>query len=659
MRDFFEHQRDAQRRTAWLIALLAGAIIIITGLVYLVVASAIMFLDPVESIDLESYSILRRTLWNPPLLAAVAPAVLLAIVGASLIRLFTLRGGGRAVAESLGGQRINPDTADPDERRVLNVVEEMAIASGVTVPPVYILPNEVGINAFAAGYRPEDAVIGVTRGSVQLLTRDELQGVIAHEFSHVLNGDMRLNLRLVGVLFGVQVIAIIGQTVLRAMGRGARGSSRSSKDSGGAILAILVVAIALFVIGYVGLFIASLIKAAVSRQREYLADAAAVQFTRNPPGIAGALRKIGGSARGSRIVAAQAEEFSHMYFAGGVSHAIAALTSTHPPLATRIRRIDPQWDGSFTEVPSPRELRQRDLDRSETQERPRSAAFTPEAAVALAVARSAISDAGSPTPQHVEHTRRLLREIPALLTAAARDPHDARAVVCALLIDADPQTARRQIDQLAASAGAALAELTESLAKEAAGLDDRARIPLLDLCVASLRGLAPAQAARLKQDVRALIDADDRVSLFEWMLIRMLRRHLEPAFTPTTPAHARHHSLSPLAPQLAIVLSALAHAGHEDRSGAQRALEIGARAAGLPDLVTHLPRSAAGLKDLDGALDELERLSPPNKRRALTACAACIAADHAVTVREGELLRAVADSIGVPMPPLLPGQPLV
>lgn len=655
MRDFFEHQRDARRRTGWLIALLALAIILITALVYVAVAVSLHFFGPLEPEGAGRAPLV----WRPQLLVIVAPASLALIVGASLARLVSLRAGGRAVAESLGGRLINPDTTDPDERRVLNVVEEMAIASGTPVPPVYILPGEVGINAFAAGYRPEDAVVGVTRGSVQLLTRDELQGVIAHEFSHVLNGDMRLNLRLVGVLFGVQVIAIIGQTILRSIGRGYRGSSRSSKGGGGAIVFILALALALFVIGYVGLFIASLIKAAVSRQREFLADAAAVQFTRNPPGIAGALKKIGGSVRGSRLVAAQAEEFSHMYFSGGVRHALAALTSTHPPLASRIRRIEPQWDGSFVKTPSPREMQQSDRAQAEPEEQSARPAFTPEAIAALAIARAAVDDAGSPTPQHVEHTRSLLRAIPPPLSAASRDPHDARAVVCALLIDRDERVAHRQLEGLSRAAGASFVDLVRALAGDAARLDDRARIPLLDLCVASLRRLAPAQAAQFQRDVRALIAADDRISLFEWMLLRLLRRHLEPAFKPHARAHSSFHSLKPLAPQLALVLGALARAGHPDDAAARRAVEVGARAAGLPDLVERLPREHATLEQLDHALSDLERLSPPNKRRAILACAACIAADRAVTVREGELLRAVADSLAVPMPPILPGQPLV
>ena len=260
----------------------------------------------------------------------------------SLYKMAQLAGGGTVVAERLGGRRVYPNTTDPVERRLLNVVEEMALASGVPVPPVFLLSEEQGINAFAAGYSPSDAVVGVTRGCAQQLTRDQLQGVVAHEFSHILNGDMRLNMRLIGVLHGILLMGLVGRELLRLVGHS--GGGRSRRNDGAAPL--LLIGLAFMVIGFLGLFIGNLIKAAASRQREFLADASAVQFTRNPEGIAGALKRIGAAVFGSKLASPRAAEASHMYFAEGIS----TLFASHPPLHERISRIDPQWDGKFPQA---------------------------------------------------------------------------------------------------------------------------------------------------------------------------------------------------------------------------------------------------------------------------------------------------------------------
>ena len=220
--------------------------------------------------------------------------VLICVGGASAYKYFALRSGGRAIVEMLGGVQIDPATQVLAERRLLNVVEEMSIAAGIPVPAVYRV-DEPGINAFAAGFGTDDAVIGVTAGTLEYLNREELQGVIGHEFSHVLNGDARLNLRLIALLNGILFLGIVGRIVLR--GSGNTGSKRESNA-----LPLVALGIGLIVIGYAGTACGNLIKAAVSRQREFLADAASVQFTRNPHGIANALKKIGGAPDGSHLV---------------------------------------------------------------------------------------------------------------------------------------------------------------------------------------------------------------------------------------------------------------------------------------------------------------------------------------------------------------------
>lgn len=283
--------------------------------------------------------------WNPQLLATVSGVVLLVILGASALKTMQLRSGGGVVARSLGGRQVDPGTKDAAERRLLNVVEEMALASGTPIPEVYVLDNEQGINAFAAGHSPHDAAIGVTRGCIDTLNRDELQGVIAHEFSHILNGDMRLNVRLIGILFGILVLAILGEGLMRsALWSG--GARRNSKDN--SAMVFLVLGLAVMAIGYIGVLFGRLIQSAISRQREFLADASAVQFTRYPDGIANALIKIG--AGGSRLQSEHAQETAHMFFASGIKQHFGGGFATHPPLHSRIRAIRQDWDGTF-EVP--------------------------------------------------------------------------------------------------------------------------------------------------------------------------------------------------------------------------------------------------------------------------------------------------------------------
>ncbi len=336
--NFFESQDRVRKHTALLVVLFVLAVITLIVMTNLLVMIVFGFINSEQLRDGGTF--LRQMDWRT--FAAVSAGVGVVVLAGSLYKILALSGGGKVVAESLGGQLIPQDTRDPNQRKLLNVVQEMAIASGTPAPPVYLLANEPGINAFAAGFSPRDAVIGVTQGAIDHLSRDQLQGVIAHEFSHIFNGDMRLNLRLMGVLNGILILGILGYYLLysASFSRG-----RRSNDQGAA--AMLALAIGLIVIGFAGTFFGGLIKAAVSRQREFLADASAVQFTRNPNGIAGALKRIGGLESGSKVENPGAPEVSHAFFAQGVSGFMQGLSATHPPLAERILRIDPQWDGKF------------------------------------------------------------------------------------------------------------------------------------------------------------------------------------------------------------------------------------------------------------------------------------------------------------------------
>src|SRR5690606_7250973 len=338
----------AKRNTSKLVILMVLAVISLVAISSVAVAAILAVLNENDSgvpLTAEHWFAQTAALLDWHLVGTIAVLVVGVVLAGSLFKHFQLRSGGKAVAESLNGRPIDPATTDLEERKILNVVEEMAIASGIAVPPVYVMEDD-SINAFAAGLTPQDAVIGITRGCIRLLSRDELQGVVAHEFSHIFHGDMRLNTRLVSLLHGILVIGLIGQILLRSSSS-SRHRSSSKNNSAGAGLAI---GAALAVTGYVGTVFGNPIKGAVSRQREFLADASAVQFTRNPDSIAGALKKIGGYPLRSQLSASHAAEFSHMFFGQGVQSALSSLMATHPPLEERIRRVEPGWDGRFPTV---------------------------------------------------------------------------------------------------------------------------------------------------------------------------------------------------------------------------------------------------------------------------------------------------------------------
>jgi Zn-dependent protease with chaperone function len=625
--DFFAHQDRARRNTSLLAALFALAVLAIIAAVF-AVTQVIFVASGTKSFD-----------WA--LLGYVATGTLIVVGGGSIYRVLQLRAGGKAVATMLGARPLTPGTTDRLEMQLRNVVEETAIASGVPVPGIWIMDRETGINAFAAGYASGDAVVAVTRGCLEQLDRDELQGVVAHEFSHVLNGDMRLNIRLIGLLHGILCIALAGYILLRSGLHGGRTSSRGK--GGGGAMAILAFGAALVAIGWIGVFFAKLVKAAVSRQREFLADAAAVQFTRNPKGLAGALQKIADHAGGSRLQTAQAEAASHMFFGNALRAGLFAAFATHPPLEERIRRIA----GRMPDVAAPR------------REPAAPAAAGVDAAAAGLAAGAAlapeafVASVGQPGHAHLQHARTLLEELPLGIAAAVREPFSARAVIYGLLLDADPVVRREQMQALQErEEPAALREAIE-LAPRVKQLGAAARLPLVDVALPALRQMSQRQYERFADNVRSLIAADRQLTLFELTLQRVLLRHLASAFGRAPVRGPRHDSLAPLRDECALVLSALARAGHDNDDAVAAAFRAGA--AHLPLGGEPLARTAQadlGIEALGRALDRLAFCTPARKKDLLRACAQAVAHDRQVWPWEAEILRAVADTLDCPVPPL-------
>lgn len=648
--DFFAHQDRARRNTRWLVGLMVVAFVATVVLVYMLVIA--VALGGQHDDSQATGGLLGRTSWwQPDLFVLVTSGVTFVIGGGSLYKTAQLSGGGEKLAEMLGGRRLPPDARDPLERKVLNIVEEMAIASGTAVPPVYLLDGESGINAFAAGLDIDSAVIGITRGAAEQLSRDELQGVVAHEFSHILHGDMRLNLRLIAIVHGILVLGLLGYYAMR-IAASSGGSRRSSnKEGGGAVAAILLLGLALMIIGYVGTFFGSLIKAAVSRQREFLADASAVQFTRNPGGIAGALARIA-SANGSKLETPKAAEASHMFFASG----LWTLFATHPPLTERIARIDAAKAALLAEA----------LSAEPAAAAPAAgvAGFAggtaaaglhsppPPTAVIPAAGRveprAAVDSIGDPTAAGIAHAHELLGSLHPRLRDAAHDPFGCRGVVYALLLDGDPTIRHQQFELLASLAEPAACEATRQLSLLIDALPREQRLMLVDTAVGTLRNLSAQQYAGFRHAVKALVQADRRIDLFEWVLQEILLRHLDPVFG-IKPKRGQRRKAS--GRDVAVLLSCLAHAGSSSGDDAAQAFHRGADATGLSGLQL-LPRDQARLNEFGEAVDAIARIKPKSKRRIIEAIAATVTHDGVITATEAELLRGVADALGCPMPPL-------
>ena len=636
--DFFQAQDDARQRTRVLIALFAAAIVAIVVCIYIVVAL-------VAGLGLR---------FEPGVFLAVVAGVALVVGGGSTYRTMQLRQGGPSVAAMLGGRAVDLATTDADERKLLNVVEEMAIASGVPVPAVFVLPEE-SINAFAAGYGIHDAAVAVTYGALRHLTRDELQGVIAHEFSHILNGDMRLNIRLIGLLHGLLVLVLVGRVLLRS---GSNGSSsrRGKKGGGGAQIAL--VGLALVILGYIGVLFGKLIKAAASRQREFLADAAAVQFTRNPEGIAGALKKIGALGSGSRIRHPRAEELSHLYFASGLKSGFAGMFATHPPLEERIRRIDPSFDGSYAGV-----LDQAAVERVATESAAqRRAAAGPrvEPRTPLATMRSPmdlgalIAAVGALASEHLDFARQLVEGLPAELRSAAHSKDDAPALVFALLLAAESEADAKERDAVRSFGGDELLTKVDELVPLVRAAGQRVRLPLLDMALPALRRLGRERSAALGRAVRTLILADGSIKPLEFAVYRVLARELGGARARAAANARAIHSLAALRDECAVVLSALAYAGARDEADAHASFDHAVKS--LPSGVGELrirPAAEAGLDAADRALERLAHGSPGVRRRFLVAAGQAIAHDRILTPDEVELFRAVAEALDCPVPPML------
>jgi Zn-dependent protease with chaperone function len=604
---------------------------------------------------------------HAPVLAGVTALTLAAIAITSLIRTAQLRAGGAAVARGLGGTEIPASSSDLKHQRLRNVVEEIAIASGVPIPQVFVLEQESAINAFAAGYGTTDAAVAVTRGALDKLDREQLQGVIAHEFSHVLNGDMRLNVRLIGWLAGITLLAIVGRILMRVRGRNAG--------------AVVMFGVSLFAIGSVGLLGARMIKASIARKREFLADASAVQFTRQTDGLAGALKAIAADSHGARLTAVDGEEVSHMLFGDGVGR--SQLFATHPPLEQRIKALEPGFrmadlDAWARAQATRLAARERGDDNARAQDRQDRRPALPDlefggvlgkagGAIPVPVIIAGLSaqasvptqpgrvvdQVGSPQPRDYRTADLLHARMPPLLDAAAHRPERAAEVLAGLLIAGSHADARRvQAGQVKRWLGADGSAAALAFAEACGALHPMQRLPLAEIAFAALRRLPADQVRRCADLVEALVKADGQVSLFEFCLGHLLRQHIAEALEPASGRASGRRSLKDAEGEVGLLLSLLASEGHRQRADAERAFAAGAAELGhgiAPKfrVPTDWPQRLAA------ALEALDQLKPMAKSLLVAAMTAAVMHDERLDVAEAELLRTACAALHCPLPPLL------
>ncbi|HET8899465.1 MAG TPA: M48 family metallopeptidase [Rhodanobacteraceae bacterium] len=670
--NFFAMQDHARRSSRRLVVLFILAVILIVAAVDVVVLPLSLFFVGDSAAGLRQH--------NVTVLVLVSVGVLVFIGLASLFRTLSLRsGGGAAVARGMGATEVTPDTTNPAWKRLRNVIEEIAIASGVPVPQIFVMEHESGINAFAAGYTPADAAVCVTQGSLDKLTRDELQGVIAHEFSHVLNGDMRLNIRLIGLLFGILVIGIVGRWLLSS-GGSSWGRSRNSRGNG-----FVLIGVGLFIVGYIGYFFGRLIQAAVARSRESLADASAVQFTRQSHGIAGALKKIAALSEGSALGAQDTRQVAHLLFGEGIDG--ARLFATHPPLFDRIKSLDPGFDpAELVQIAAAwqQPVAADDADAAEASlsglaaaagatvpsvavsgfEMPGMSGMATGVAAGLATAgvrapgdiridaNSVTAQVGNPGQDDYRAAGRLHESLPPELADAARDPRQADALILALAIARDDAVRQAQQTQLQAILPPAGVATVTALVSACDALHPMQRLPLAALAAPALRRLPRPRLRAMLARLDRLVHVDQRVEPSEYCLAKLVEVQVIDALDPGAGFSGKALKLTALLDELRDLMALMARWGNDDHATAQRAFSAAMQEV-LPGRTVSFAWPDDWQQALDGALDKLDRLGPAGKELVVRGLTRAISDDGRVTLAEGELLRVVCAALHCPLPPQL------
>ncbi|WP_068545152.1 M48 family metallopeptidase [Thalassotalea crassostreae] len=634
--DFFQAQQDARRSTKRIVLMFVLAVtslIVMTNIL-------VMFVFGYFAADDTVNNIVEVPAFDWQLFIFIAVCVCVVVFAGSIYKTMSLGGGGKAVAEALGGRLVNQQAKDLDERKLLNVVEEMAIASGCPVPQVYILDQEFEINAFAAGFKNSDAVIGVTLGCIEQLDRDELQGVIAHEFSHVLNGDMRLNMRLLGILHGILVIGYIGYYILRTV----RGNSKNTGP-------ILALGAGLVAIGFGGNFFGNMIKSSVSRQREYLADASAVQFTRSKEGIANALNKI--SNVGSNLESPVAPQMSHAYFSTGVSSFVESMFATHPPIEKRIKAISPYYfiKEKIEKSKAKDEKQQQQSAKSRPIQEQHDAANIITSAV---IAAQVLKNIGNVDDQQLATAKQIISEFPEDVFTAIHDITGARAFIYCLLLDDDEIVLNRQLRRIKEFGDKDMIDHVLALRESVNSLEVRHRLPLIDIAIPTLKQLSQGHFELFEVNMEQLIDADGKWDLFEWILQKLMVKHVASHYQKTHHKRQRQARLSQCQQELGVLFGFLLQHGNRSEEQITFLKPVLTKETGVANIEFPDGKSLK-VEYLEVALNRLANIAINDKPKLIRACLCIITVDKIFSVKEMELLRAICDVIDCPVPPHLNG----
>lgn len=633
--DFFERQRQVRAASKRMVLLFVLAVLSIVAIVDVVVIAVSAQGESVPPEELAGRAVI------------VSIPVLLVIGGVSIVKTLMLRrGGGVKVAESLGGVRVPDMPTEPQLKRYRNIVEEIAIASSTPVPVLYFLPNEAGINAFAAGYTPADAAVCVTQGSLDRLNRDELQGVIAHEFSHVVNGDMRLSLKLIGVLAGITALAVIGRVLLYV--GDLRGGRSRDRDGSAMLLALFFLGLLLLAVGWIGVFFGRLIRAAVSRQREYLADASAVQFTRQASGLTGALKKIGGLEAGSRLGSPKTENVSHMLFGEGMK--FSALYATHPPLISRIQVFEPQFAPENLDRLRQHWVNQPPDGLAEDSQQGFAAAPVPQPAPPRRQAHEYTAAVGNPTAASYQAGVRIRKAIPQNIADLARNPATAVPLIYGLVFDRKSDVRQVQYGLVVRGHGKQVADDSWRCGEELAHLDPSLRLPVASLAFPALRGRPESETRLMTTVLGELINADGAIDIFEYCLGTLVFVGLNEALTSGSPWKGRRQSLASAQHAVCCLIAVLAQVGNSDPRAAAAAFQAGISVAYPRARIPFMPTQ--GVLVLEPVWPVVDGLEGNDKATLVTAVVATVMADRVVTMEESELLRTVCGVLHCPIPPV-------
>jgi Zn-dependent protease with chaperone function len=603
--NFFAAQDAARRRSRRLVALFLASLVGLIMAIYMAVVALLRF-----GADINVW-------WQPDTFVWVAGITTLVVGLSSLGKIMSLRAGGGVVARSVGGRRLDPTTRDHHERRLTNIVEEMSIAAGVPMPEIYVLDEEDSINAFAAGFSPQDAAVAVTRGCLEKLNRDELQGVVAHEFAHILNGDMRLNIQLIGLVFGLLVLSIIGQGLLRSAFYSNAGRRRSdNKEGGGLVLLIIGLGLILLLAGWLGVLFGRLLQSAVSRQREFLADASAVQFTRHPQGLAGALRKIGTNS--SRVSNEHSQDVAHLLFASGLRAGWAGLFATHPPLDERIRAIDPAWDGSFESTPPPLP------EISTPPPLPTNQAAFPDIFAGAAFAGTV----------QLEHAHAVRQDLAVLLDDQWQNPATARDLVLAMLPLLPNETDN---------------ETMRALREKISSIPPVRRLALVGMLHPALRQLDSEVRLSLIARLDLLLEGDHGLDAFQFGVCWIVRRDLRRSEKPPDRSLRLDDRPSDFAHSVSVLLASLVHVGHPEENAAGHFAEAIQHSPAFVS-VARYPGQWPDVTELDRALIHLGGASFGLRHQIIDAATAAVIKDQQITEDEAALMQLVSMALDCPAP---------